>query len=130
MKKFKAIAGIVLVFLLGAAGGALVTHMICTARFEHFISGGHRMREEVIVKRLTRELDLDGSQQEQVKVIMHDIHEGIRQVRSRMSPQIETLLNEGQVRIKAVLRPDQQEKFDKIIAEWKRHKPPQGGPEH
>jgi len=126
MKNFKAIAGILLVFLLGAASGALVTHMIHKARFEHFISGGHRMREDVIVERLTKKLDLDGSQQEQVRAITHETHEGIRQVRNRIHPQIEALLTAGQDRIKTVLRPDQREKFDRIIAEWKKRKPPQG----
>ena len=126
MKNFKAIAGILLVFLLGAAGGALVTHMIHETRLEHFISGGHRMREDIIVQRLTRKLDLDSSQQEQVRAIMHETHDGIRQVRSRFHPQIEALLTAGQDRIKAVLRPDQREKFDKIIAERKQHKSREG----
>jgi len=122
MKNFKAIAGILLVFLLGAAGGALVSHAICQARLERFISGGHKMREDVIVERLTKKLDLDGSQQEQVRAIMHETHDSIRQVRSRIHPQIEGLLTTGQDRIKAVLRPDQREKFDKIIAERKQRK--------
>lgn len=126
MKNFKAMAGILLVFILGAAGGALVTHMIEKARFEHFISGGHRMRENVIVERLTKKLDLDGRQQEQVRAILHETHEGIRQVRSRIHPQIEALLTAGQDRIKAVLQPDQREKFDRIIAEWNQRKPQQG----
>ncbi len=116
MKNFKAIAGILLVFLLGAAGGGLVTHMIHVTRFERFISGGHRMREDVIVERLTKKLDLDSRQQEEVRVIVHETHDGIRQVRSRIKPQIEALLTAGQDRIKTVLRPDQREKFDKIIA--------------
>jgi len=130
MKNFKAIAGILLVFLLGAAGGALVTHMIHEARFERFISGGHRTREDVIVERLTRKLDLDGRQQEQVRAIMHETHDGIRQVRSRIHPQIEALLTAGQDRIKAVLRPDQREKFDKIIAERKQRKSQEGERSH
>jgi hypothetical protein len=119
MKNFKAIAGILLVFLLGAAGGALVTHMIHEARLERFISGGHRMREDVIVERLTKKLDLDSRQQGEVGAIIHETHDSIRQVRSRVHPQIEALLTAGQDRIKTVLRPDQREKFDKIIAERK-----------
>jgi len=126
MKNFKAIAGILLVFLLGAAGGALVTHMIHKARFEHFISGGHRMREEFVVERLTRKLDLDGSQQEQVKAIMHETYTGIRQIRSRTRPQIEALLAAGQDRIKTVLRPDQREKFVRIVAECQQRKSQRG----
>jgi hypothetical protein len=119
MKNFKAIAGILLVFLLGAAGGALVTHMIHEARLERFISGGHRMREDVIVERLAKKLDLDSRQKEEVRAIIHETHDGIRQARSRIHPQIEALLTAGQDRIKTVLRPDQREKFDKIIAERK-----------
>ncbi|MDR3580303.1 MAG: hypothetical protein P4L44_10105 [Oryzomonas sp.] len=126
MKNFKAIAGILLVFLLGAAGGTLVTHMICKARLERFISGGHRMREDVIVERLTKKLDLNDSQQVQVRAIVHETHDDIRQARSRIHPQIEGLLTAGQNRIKSVLRPDQREKFDRIIAERKLREHSQG----
>jgi len=126
MKNLKVIAGILLVFLLGAAGGAVISHTVCQARLERFIHGGHRMREDVIVERLTKKLDLDASQQEQVRTITRETHDGIRQVRSRTRPQIEVLLATGQDRIKTVLRPDQREKFDKIIAERKQRKAQEG----
>ncbi|GFE62239.1 hypothetical protein [Geobacter sp. AOG2] len=127
MKNFKAIAGILLVFFLGAAGGALATYMIYQARLEHFISGGHKMREDVIVERLTRELNLDSLQKGQVKAITHEAHEGIVRLKNQIHPQIEALLTASQERIKAVLRPDQREKFDRIIAERKQRKSLQGG---
>ena len=120
MKNFKAIAGILLVFFLGAAGGALVTHMIHETRLQRFISGGgHGMREDVIVERLTKKLDLDGRQQEEVRAVIHETHDGVRQVRNSIHPRIEALLTAGQERIKLVLRPDQRVKFDKIITERK-----------
>jgi len=122
MKNFKAIAGILLVFFLGAAGGAMVTHLIHKACFEHFISGGHRMREDLVVERLTRKLDLDGNQQAQVRGIMHETYSSIRQIRSSTHPRIETLLSTGQEHIKAALRPDQREKFTRIIEERKQRK--------
>ncbi|QEM66866.1 hypothetical protein FO488_00955 [Geobacter sp. FeAm09] len=117
MKNFKAIAGILLVFLMGAAGGALVTHMVQKAHFEQSILANRKMREEVIVERLTRELGLDGSQQEQVKAITHETHEGIGRLKKQIHPQIEALLATGQQRMEAVLRPDQREKFKKLVAE-------------
>lgn len=123
MKNMKAIIGIILVFLLGAASGATVTHMIHRSRFETFIKGGPEAREEMIVKRLTHKLDLDSSQQEQVKAIVRENHVAIRQARSQCQPRIHELLEQGQTHIIALLRPEQQEKFRKIIAERKANRP-------
>ena len=119
MKNIKAIAGILLVFVLGAASGAIVTHMVQRAHHETFIKGGPEAREELIVKRLTKKLDLDPQQQEQVKAIIHENHAAMQQVRDKSRPQIEAILGQGQKRINELLRPAQQEKFQTIIAEHK-----------
>jgi hypothetical protein len=130
MKNFKAIAGILLVFLLGAAGGAVVTYIIQKAYFEQSISGNHKVREEVVVERLTKELGLDSRQQEQVKAITHETHEGIGGLKKQIHPQIEALLAKGQERISAVLRPDQREKFNKLVAERRVDKHQKGERDH
>ncbi len=122
MKNIKAIAGILLIFALGAASGAIVTHMIARAHLESFINGGQHAREDVIVKRLAKKLDLDNRQLEQVRTIVHETHTGIQQVRKQARPQVEALLEQGQKRISALLTPDQQKKFDKMIAERKARK--------
>jgi hypothetical protein len=119
MKNTKALLGILFVFILGAASGALVTHSINNACFESFVRGGPTAREDLFVKRLTSKLDLDSHQQEQVKTIVHETHSGIAQVRNQCSPQIDSLLEQGQARVNAVLRQDQKENFRKIIAEHK-----------
>jgi len=122
-KNAKAILGILLVFLLGAASGALVTHMVHRARMEKFVSGGPAAREEFIVQRLNRSLDLDSRQQEQIKGIVHETHAAMREIRGQMRPRIEALLQQSQERINGVLRPEQREKFAKIIAERKSRRP-------
>lgn len=119
MKNIKAIAGILLIFALGAASGSIVTHMIARAHLESFINGGQHAREDVIVKRLAKKLDLDNRQLEQVRTIVQETHTGIQQVRKQARPQVEALLEQGQKRISALLNPDQQKKFDKMIAERK-----------
>ena len=126
MKNIKAIIGIVLVFALGAASGAIVTHMIHRAKLESFIKGGPEIREEVLVSRLTRKLDLDGQQQAQVRAIIHENHLAMRQVRNLYHPQIQAILEQGQARINQLLRPDQQEKLRHIVEERKRHRPLEG----
>jgi len=123
MKNFKAIAGILLVFILGAASGALVTHVACKSRLEAVIGGGPAAREEHILKRLSRDLDLDSRQREQVRAIVHETHIGIRQVRSHSRPQVEALLEQGQSRISTLLSPEQRVKFERIVAERKARRP-------
>lgn len=122
MKNPKAIFGILLIFILGAVSGALVTHTISHSRFESFVKGGHGAHEEKFVQRLTSKLDLDSRQQEQVRAIVKETHSEITLVRKESRPRIESLLEKGQVRINTVLRPDQQEKFRTIIAERKARK--------
>lgn len=116
MKNYKAVIGILLVFILGATSGAIATHMVHRSREAAFLHGGPAAREEVIVKRLTRKLALDQQQQEQVKAIIHENHAAMQEVRRKSHPQIEAILEQGQKSINAILRPEQQEKFQKIIA--------------
>jgi hypothetical protein len=127
MKNWKAITGVLIVFVLGAVCGAVVTHVVHRTRMEAFIGGGPEAREEHLVKRLTRQLDLDSRQLELIRPIVHETHANIRQIRQQSRPQMERLLDESQRRISALLRPDQQEKFDKIIAERRAHPPHWGG---
>ncbi|MBT1073466.1 hypothetical protein [Pelotalea chapellei] len=124
MKNMKAIIGILLIFALGAASGAIVTHMVHRARMESFIKGGPEAKEEVIVSKLTRKLDLDSRQQEQVRAIIHENHRAMQQIRKQYHPQIQAILEQGQARIATILTPEQREKFRVIIEERKkRHRP-------
>jgi len=126
MKNAKPIIGIMLVFALGAASGAVATHMFHRDRMETFIKGGPESREEFIVSRLSRKLDLDTRQQVQVRTIVHENHRAMREVRKQQHPQIQAILDQGQSRISAVLRPEQQEKFRQIIEERRKHHSPEG----
>jgi hypothetical protein len=119
MKSIKPVVGIILVFMLGAASGALVTYLVSQARIEAILSGGRRAREDILLKRLIRQLDLDSQQREQVKAIIRETHEDMRQIRQKWHPQMEAMLTDSQLRISALLRPEQQEKFKKIVAERK-----------
>jgi len=122
MKSIKPVVGLLLVFALGAASGSLVTYMVGQSRIETILVGGPRAREDVLISRLTRQLDLDSQQREQVTAIIHETHEEMRQIRQKTRPQIEALLTDSQLRISSLLRPEQQEKFKKIVAERKEHR--------
>jgi Spy/CpxP family protein refolding chaperone len=121
MKNAKAIAGVVLVFVLGAVCGGVGTYLVQRSKMDHFISGGPAAREELLIKRLSDRLALDDRQLEQIRPIVHETHEAIRRVRQQSRPQVEALINDSQRRISALLRPDQQEKFERLMAERRAH---------
>lgn len=125
MKKWKAIAGVVVVFLLGTVAGALVTHQIYQHRMESFMRGGPR--PEMIVQRLNHELHLDAAQLTQLRSIVQETSSEIREVRKQIRPRIREILERSQDKVRAILRPDQREKYEKIIAERKKRRESEEG---
>ena len=119
MKNGKAIIGVALVFILGILCGILSTHLMYTSRIESIISGKPQFREEHIVSRLDRKLDLNKQQEEQVRTIVHETHEQIQALRSQLHPQTEAIIEKSQAKIRVILTPEQQKKFEQIIAERK-----------
>jgi hypothetical protein len=91
---------VVAIFALGVVFGialsfVLVHHVILPDRMRP------RREGPVPVELLTRELDLDAAQQEKIRTILERGHETMRGV-----------LDETSHEIRALLRPDQQAKFD------------------
>lgn len=121
MNKTKAIFGVILVFMLGAVCGAMGTHMINRNRSDSFMKGTPESRETAIVSHLTRKLELDSRQQSQISQIIHENHAAMNRIRTQYRPQIQSILEQGQSRIAAILTQEQNTAFQKIIEERKRH---------
>jgi hypothetical protein len=120
MKKSRPIVtGVVIVFFLGILCGVLVTHLLYNYRFESILNSKVQAREEVIVSRLDHKLDLDDRQEEQVRAIVHETQENIKGARSQIRPQIEAVTEKAQVKIRAILSPQQVIKYEQMIAAHK-----------
>ena len=119
MKRSKPIIGVVLVFILGILCGSLATHLFYKCRFESVFSHGTHSREESIVKRFDRKLNLDDRQEEQVRAIVHEAREEIKVVRSRIRPETEAIIEKAQAKIRAILTPEQGKLFERMIVEFK-----------
>ena len=102
-RRGRAAALLLAVFLLGAGAGAAGLSLYQRA-LQHDRGqdrGGREGRRARALERLTRDLDLDPAQRAQVETILD------RQ-RERMRP----LFDASRQEIRAVLRPDQQARFD------------------
>jgi uncharacterized membrane protein YeaQ/YmgE (transglycosylase-associated protein family) len=119
MKKWKIIVSVILVFLLGALAGALVIHKVDQHRIAGIIRGEPGAVGELIVQRLNHKLRLDPQQVEKLRVIVYETHDEIRNVRKQFRPQIQEILDRSRNRVRAILRPDQLEEYEKIVAERK-----------
>lgn len=111
---------IVIVFVLGALAGSLVTYKTYQHRVEGIMKGEPRTMREFIVRRLDRELHLDANQREQLRAIVEETHGEIKKVRKQTRPQIEEILSRSQEKVRALLRPDQREKYEKLMEERKK----------
>lgn len=119
MSKVKAIAGILLIFVSGAIVGTLVTRMVYENRIDALAGGDIRTRDAAILKRLSRQLDLDEEQKKKVMAVVREIRQDMERVAQPVRPQVKAALVKGSEKIKEMLRPDQLEKYEKILARKK-----------
>jgi len=117
MKNWKAVVGIIAVFLLGVIGGGLVTLGVIRHRVP--FGRGPQAMTNFIVRRLSWDLRLDAQQREHLRGIVQESQQEMKAVRQQVRPQVETILDRADTRIRAILRPNQVERFDKLVAERK-----------
>ena len=121
MKGWKAVAGVVLVFFLGVLAGGIGVYRFHRHRMDRFFRGEPGAVSGFLLHRLSRELDLDESQRTRVADVVRRTQEEMQGLRQKVRPQLEELMEKGRREIRAGLRPDQQVRFDQIVAE-RRHR--------
>jgi Spy/CpxP family protein refolding chaperone len=117
MKNWKAVVGAIAVFVLGGLAGSLVTVGVIRHQLGH--GHGGQMMANFIVRRLSWKLHLDSTQREQLRAIVHDGQQDMKALRQQMQPQVEEIFARSEAKVRVILRPDQQEKLDKLVAERK-----------
>ena len=128
MNRFKLVTGIVLIFTLGVFSGVLGTNMYFKYRIEQFREAGPTVQKELLMKRLTRRLDLTPQQQKKISVIFDEMRENLTALRRKHLPELEEIRARSHTRIKAVLNADQQKKFDEMIERLQQRRPGRGTP--
>ncbi|HJQ38316.1 MAG TPA: hypothetical protein VKB93_14360 [Thermoanaerobaculia bacterium] len=113
-KKTIAIAAVVLVitFLSGAAAGFLVAHLGMWRRGP--FPGRSRHVPQMLVRHLSRSLDLTDDQRKKVDAIVMRHHARIAQLQDSTRPQVMLELDAANREIEALLTPEQRQKFAKL----------------
>lgn len=122
MKRWKSILGVVLVFLLGALAGAAVMHRVGRQSVEAVLSGKGGATVDLVVRRLSRSLDLDPAQRDQVRAIVTETRRDIAEIRKPVQARLDAAFERSRTRVREILRPDQQVKFDRIQAERRKRR--------
>ena len=116
---WKAVLGIVLVFLFGCASGWLSRSMVAYHQTSTFLQRGPEGVAKLLERRMTHDLDLDANQQQQIHACFMENVNQRRQLQLQIQPQIQLLNRQTLQQINAVLRPDQRERFQANLVEFR-----------
>jgi hypothetical protein len=111
---------LLLAFVLGAGTGAL-GFSLYQARSGWWGARRDAGRfQQIMLKRLTRELDLRADQQQQVETILRESGEEFARLRQEIRPRFQEIRGRSRDRIRALLDPGQQARFETLAQEWER----------
>ena len=103
------------IFLLGCVTGAALNNVY------RIRGGGHGGFEqhggEGYVEGLRKKLSLNDEQTTQIRSIMDETRDEYRQLRTEVRPRYDASRQRARTRIRALLTPEQQQKFDAMVAE-------------
>lgn len=113
----KAAVWLALIFLLGGGLGAVLGFIACIHRAQ--ATAGSRKTPEArraeMVERLNQELHLTATQRESVNQILSALLEQFQAVHKQIEPQMKEVREAGRKRIRAILTPEQQTKYDEFL---------------
>lgn len=79
--------------------------------------GGRGDRDEKMFERMRRDLDLTEQQATEIRSILEETRGGFRALRAEVRPRYDALRQNSRARIRALLTPEQQQRFDARTAE-------------
>ncbi len=119
MTTWRARLAVIGIFLAGFVCGASLIYLQ-QLRLESQFFHAKEPIAQVVVYKLTRELGLRKDQQEVVRSTILDARTRMMTVRKDILPLLTEIFNQSEKRIRAVLTPEQQAKFDRIVSERRR----------
>jgi len=103
---------LVVVFVLGGVTGAALTGLLRSRA-----SGERTASREQRFEKMRQDLNLNDQQTTAVRAILDETRNEYRALRSELRPRFEEPRLKARAKIRALLNPDQQQKFDAIAAQ-------------
>ena len=103
------------VFILGCVTGVSLDS-VYRLRSGNNEARSRRGKEEVF-EQMKRDLNLNEQQAGQIRAILDETREEYRQLRAEVRPRYDAVRQSARTKIRALLTPEQQQKFDAKIAE-------------
>ena len=109
--QWKAVLGVILIFVLGFAAGAVSSSIFAQRKLADFLQRPGVALMTAMEKRLTKNLDLDANQRRQIhRYFMENLRQH-KQLQAQIQPQVQELNHATVLQIRAALRPDQLARF-------------------
>jgi hypothetical protein len=121
MKKWKTWLVIVVIFISGVITGSAGTGFYFKHRIGSILHEGPLAVRRVIMEKLTAELGLTKDQQYEVSEIVEETQLQLQDLRAKVHPQMQQIIDNGVATIKTRLSPEQQKKLDVLYDKLKRH---------
>ena len=109
----------VTIFLLGVAAGALGLTV-----YHRWVEAGHpsgwtgRFDRERYVKQMTEAVGLHPDQMGALNAILDETREEFLALRNRLHPQFDVVRQRARQRIRGILNPEQQARFEAFLTRW------------
>ena len=114
MKRWKLVTGVIIVFVLGILMGSLGTGLLYKYRVIRPVKPEPSAKRALILKRYSKALALSPEQTTGFKNIIDEMDVKRREFFKKNRPEMKKIREEGVVKMKTLLRPDQQDKLDKL----------------
>jgi Spy/CpxP family protein refolding chaperone len=126
MNRWKTWLGIISVFVIGAVIGGLVTSILIRQHVIRVTRFGPPRFEEVVLDRMARDLDLTEEQRAEIRRITREFDPRFREIMTGSRENVRRLQEELEARIKAILNPEQIERFEENIERMRNRFPGHG----
>jgi len=114
---WKAVLGVILIFILGFISGIVCSSIFVGHKLAALLRQPSLVAEAALEKRLTRNLNLDENQKTQIHGYFLENLQSRREFNKQIQPEVRAANIETFQKIRTVLRPDQQELFRKNLEE-------------
>ena len=126
MNKWKVILRYGGIFLLGLALGLAGSRLVHKHRFAKAMQNRPVAQRQMMMRHLTRQLQLTKPQQTEIKRIVNAQLKALSDVRERHQPEVQAIFQQAEDEMKPHLLPQQQQKLDQIMQRMQKRRPMHG----